>query len=205
MPPRENPRAGFLGRLGILVWAAYGVVAAYGHWLEAAALGAVLSAVIVLAEYGRGATKIMNVTSLGYFGFETALIVLYGATWVRQFHLVMAWGVFAIVAWLTLACGYPFTMQYAREAVAREQWTARWLRQMSARLTQVWASIFTFGALMGAVAMRYGHPLIFGVVLPGAAMAYGLRLNQRYGRRMAASAGLIEGSGAHRARAYGQG
>lgn len=186
MRQHKNLSAGFWARLSIFVWATYGVIAGYGYPLTADALCLAMSTVIVTAEHRRHAAKIMDCTSLGYFALELALIATMGVEFVQGLHLVLAWGVFAIVAWLTLAVGFPFATQYERERAPRERWDDPLFYAMNQRITEVWASIFTAGAIMGGISMVWGYRLIFGLILPALAMVLGAVFSHQYGKRITA-------------------
>jgi len=172
--------------LGYAVWIVYGLLAAGNRWLSAGLAGVALMVVVVVTEYRRRSIKLMDGTSLGYFAGETLIVLVSGTAFIQRYHLVLVWGVFAAVAWLTIIIGFPFTVQYTREKMPREMWDDPAFYQMNRRMTEVWAFIFTLGTVLGEIAMRYGHLLLLGMIVPMAAMGFGLVFSRLYPRRYAA-------------------
>jgi hypothetical protein len=127
----------------------------------------------------------MDCTSLSYFAAESLTVLSGGAAIIQRYHLALAWGVFAIVAWLTVILGRPFTLQYTREQMPREVWDDPFFYQMNRTMTELWSIIFTLGAVLGEIATRYGHRLLLGVIIPMAAMGVGIIFSQLYPRRFA--------------------
>jgi hypothetical protein len=70
--------------------------------------------------------------------------------------------------------------------VPREAWDDPGFNQMNRHMTAVWVLIFALGAVLGEIAMRHGHLVLFGMIIPSAAMAFGLVFSQLYQRRYAA-------------------
>ena len=173
-------------KLGYVAWIVYGVFAGNDRWLSAGLAGAVITAVVVALEYRRRAIKVMDCTSLGYFAAAMLTVLVSGTALLQRYHLVLVWGVFAVVAGITLIAGVPFTFQYAREQAPRELWNDPAFYQMNRRLTAVWVVIFTLGAVLGEIAMSFGHMLLCGLIIPMAAMVFGLVFSQLYPRRYAA-------------------
>jgi hypothetical protein len=127
----------------------------------------------------------MDCTSLSYFAAETLTVLGGGAAIIQRYHLVLAWGVFAFVAWVTVIFGRPFTFQYTREQMPREIWDDPFFYQMNQTMTELWSIIFTLGTVLGEIGTRYGHRLLLGVIIPMAAMCVGIIFSQLYPRRFA--------------------
>lgn len=173
-------------KLGYLAWMVYGLLAGGDRWLSAGLAGAALMSVVVAAEYRHRASKLMDCTSLSYFAAEILIVLAGGTLFIRRYHLILVWGVFAAVAWLTLIAGAPFTLQYTREHMSSAARSEPAFYRMNRRLTVVWSLIFTIGAMLGAIVLKYGHALLLGVIVPMAAMGFGLVFSQLYPRRYAA-------------------
>jgi len=172
--------------VSIAMWITYGQLAGRGYWIGAGMVGTVMASVIVAADYRRGATKVMNSTSLGYFLLEMLIVIFAGRDFMQQYHLPIVWGIFAIVAAVTLVTGSPFTMDYAREQTPPELWSGPTFYRMNMHLTIAWALIFALGAVLGAITIVAGHVMALGVVIPSAGMLFGFIFGSRYSKRFAA-------------------
>jgi all-trans-retinol 13,14-reductase len=117
----------------------------------------------------------------------------------QRFELPIVWGAFAIVAWITLLVGFPFTLQYAREQAPRDVWDSPGFYQMNVHLTLAWALVFTISTVLGALAMVVGYGLMLGVIIPIGGMAFAFIFSKRYPNRFIAQF-EVEGrrSGANR-------
>ena len=67
----------------------------------------------------------------------------------------------------------------------REVWDSPAFFQMNRRMTELWSVIFTICTVLGEISMRYGHVLLLGIIVPMAAMGFGLVFSQLYPRRFA--------------------
>jgi hypothetical protein len=175
-------------KLGFVAWLVYALLAENGYWTSAGLIGATLMVVVVAVEYQCGAIKIMDCTSLGYFLGETILIVSGRAGYLQRnhHHQTVVWGLFAIVAWITLAVRSPFTLQYTRPKTPTALWDNPDFLRMNRHMTTVWAVIFTLGSVLGEVVRKYGNPQLFGLIVPTAAMVFGAVFSWLYPRRYSA-------------------
>jgi F0F1-type ATP synthase assembly protein I len=178
--------SGALIKLGYMAWIVYGLLAGNDRWQSAGLAGVALMSVVVAAEYRRRAVKLMDCTSWSYFAAEALIVLVTGTAFIRHYHLVLVWGVFAVVAWLTLIVGAPFTLQYTREHMSSAARDDPAFYQMNRRLTVVWSLIFTLGAVLGAIVMKYGHTVPLGLIVPMAAMGCGMVFSRLYSRRYTA-------------------
>lgn len=177
------PKAGIWANLGFTSWLAYGFLSKANHWLEAALAGLLISLIIIAFEHRDSAVKLMDVTAFGYFAFAGLAVSLGARELLVHYNVPMAWGLFAIVAWLTSFLNHPFTEQYAREKTPPELWGDPLFHRMNHEITAVWAVVFTFGATLGALSLYVGHGFELGVVLPMIAMGTGFIFNRLYPRR----------------------
>jgi all-trans-retinol 13,14-reductase len=150
--------------------------------------GLAMTLLIVVDEYRRRSVKIMDCTSLGYFALAAALSATSAAHTLERYHVLVVWGLFAAVAWITLAAGFPFTVQYARESASREALGNPLFARINKTLTLMWAAIFTFGALLGLMIFAVGHAFLLGVAIPMSAMGVGYIFNIEYSKRFVAPA-----------------
>jgi len=174
---------------GIVAWVVYGVVSGAGHWVVAALVALLVSLLIVAHEYSRNAVKIMNVTTVAYFAFALVTTIAVGPALFKNDNLFLAWGVFAIVAWVTLLIGFPFTIQYAREQAPPEIWDHPLFIRLNVILTVVFAVMFSVNTGLGALALATGHLLVVGLLIPMvllvAAIVFSGRYPNRYFQRVA--------------------
>ena len=171
--------------LAIIAWAIYGSLYVAGFWFAGCVAGFVVMLLIIANEYRRGGLKIMDCTSLAYFALAAAISATSAAYAFDRYHVVIVWGVFAAVAWATLAAGFPFTIQYARERAPREAWNSPAFARINRTLTVMWAAIFTFGAIMGVMTIAVGHAFALGIAIPMSAMGVGYAFNSEYPKRFA--------------------
>jgi hypothetical protein len=169
--------------LGFIAWLAYGAMIAGGYRIAAASAGAGIMLAILAGENRRGSVKIIDCTSLGFFALAFAALLTGGEHHFMRYEVILAWGVFAAVAWVTILIGFPFTTQYAREQAPRELWNAPLFRQVNLRLTTVWALIFTIDTLLAILALRGRYLLFLAMILPGASMLFGYAVSLIYPAR----------------------
>jgi len=177
-----------------MAWVIYGVLCLAGLWLAGAVGGLAAMVLIVASSYKRRAVKIMDVTSLVYFATTAIVAATSAISLLERYHVVIVWGVFALVAWATLVAGFPFTIQYARELAPRSAWETPLFQRLNVTLTVAWAAVFTVGAILGIIALVAGHAFMLGVVLPMLAMVAGFVFNNRCTQRFADQMEPIAGS-----------
>jgi hypothetical protein len=163
-----------------MAWLVYGAFYLSGFWLAGCVAGFAVTLLLVVDEYRRGTFKIMDCTSLGYFALAATLSATPAVHTLERYHVVLVWGLFAVVAWLTLAAGFPFTVQYSREGAPREALGSALFARVNKTLTVMWATIFTFGAVLGLMVFAVGHAFLLGVAIPMSAMGVGYIFNNEY-------------------------
>jgi len=187
----QNVQTGGSGatNLGLVAWIAYGVLSGGGHWIAAALVALIISLLIVAHEYTRNAVKIMSCTTVGYFVFALLVTIAFGPGLFKYYNLILTWGVFAIVAWVTLLIGSPFTLQYAREQAPFEIWDHPLFMRLNVILTEVFAVMFSVNTGLGALAIVTGRILLIGLLVPisllVAAIVFSSKYPNRYFQRVA--------------------
>jgi hypothetical protein len=166
-----------------MAWLVYGALYLSGFWLAGCMAGFAVTLLIVVDEYRRGVIKIMDCTSLGYFALAATLSATSAGHTLERYHVLVVWGLFAAVAWMTLVAGCPFTVQYASEGASREALGSPLFARINKTLTMMWAAIFTFGALLGLMIFAVGHAFLLGVAIPMSAMGIGYIFNNEYTKR----------------------
>jgi hypothetical protein len=79
--------------------------------------------VIVASESRTANVKIIDLASLDFFVLALIMLLTIGGQIFDRYHIILVWGVFAVVTWATILIGFPFTLQLARENAPREVWS----------------------------------------------------------------------------------
>lgn len=90
---------------------------------------------------------------LGFFGYATVAVLAFEHMWTVRYMGILANGALALATWVTLAAGRPFTLDYAKDHVPREQWTHPAFLRVNRILTSAWGATFTIGALIAWLKM----------------------------------------------------
>jgi all-trans-retinol 13,14-reductase len=178
-----KPAGSILTNYGIVAWIFYGVLSGSGHWIVAALGALVLSIAILAHEYTCHAVKILNCTAAGFFAFSLATTIAVGPALFKDYNAFLPWLVFAIVTWVTLLIGFPFTLQYAREQAPREVWDHPLFMRLNVILTLGFGLMFTVNAGLGVTALTTGHLLTFGLLLPISLLIACIVFSKRYPKR----------------------
>ncbi|MGH8014449.1 MAG: hypothetical protein ACREQ4_18320 [Candidatus Binataceae bacterium] len=173
-------RASVASNLGFVAWIVYGVLAMRGHNHQAPLAGLALTLIILAAELRLRAVKIVDCTSLAFFILALGTLRVFGPHTYGQARVVMAWGIFAVMAWATLLAGFPFTTQYAREQAPPELWTEPQFHSANVTLTVVWALIFTVSTGLAMIALEGRFVLMLELIIPGAGMVFGYAFSRYY-------------------------
>lgn len=189
----ENVKLGTASKVGFLVWLVYGILYALGHWTAAAVAGLVIMLVIVASESRTTNVKIIDLTSLGFFVLALIMLLTVGGQVFDRYHIILVWGVFAVVTWVTILIGFPFTLQLARESAPREVWSEPLFYRVHLRLTTVWGLIFTFDTTLAVVARGGSYVRMLSVIIPGASMIFGLAFSRMYLTRYRSRFSLLAG------------
>ncbi len=160
--------------LGFTPWIAYWVLGGAGLRPAGLAVGLAAALALCARDLRRGGLKSMEIAALAFFGANAAAAAL-GSALLRVHDAVLAPGTLALMAWLTLAAGAPFTAQYAREDWPREYWEAPLFKTINAILTGLWGAVFTLNAALGAASLAWPAARVWLVlVVPQIAIAAGV-------------------------------
>ena len=186
-------QVGAASNLGFVVWVVYGILYALGHWTAAAVAALAIMLAIVASENRIANVKIIDLTSLGFFVLALIMRLTVGDQVFNRYHIILVWGVFAVVTWVTTLIGFPFTLQLARERTPREVWSEPLFHRVNLRLTTVWGVIFTLDTTLAIVALGGSYVRMLSVIIPGASMIFGYAFSRiylaRYRSRFGPSAG----------------
>ena len=135
----------------------------------------------IVAHENRAANmKIIDLTSLGFFVLALIMLLTVGDQVFNRYHIILVWGVFAVVTWATILIGCPFTLQNARERTPREVWSEPLFHRVNLWLTSVWGVIFTLDTILAIVALGGSYVRMLSVVIPGASMIFGYAFSRIY-------------------------
>jgi hypothetical protein len=112
----------------------------------------------------------------GFFAAATIAVIGFHDSWTLRHLGVLANGALALGAWLTIALGKPFTLDYAKEHVDPSLWSDPHFIRTNVLMTAVWASAFTisaglaFGKMEQVALSELSYELISYAVLVGTAI-----------------------------------
>lgn len=184
---------------GFVPWIIFWVVAGPSSW-EYAAGGALLAAlVLAIPSDDRGSIKLLDVVSIVFFAALTiAGLVLDRSEldWLEDYSQAISSGALALVVLGSLAF-LPFTEQYARESVPRENWSSPLFKRINRVLTLVWGLVFALSAMLGVIAeeMNRGSDWL-NWIIPIALVVGAFRFTGWYPEQARAQAGVAPATAA---------
>jgi len=94
-----------------------------------------------------------------FFTFASIAVLGFENAWTMRYMGILANGALAAGAWITLALGKPFTLEYAREHVDPALWNDPAFLRTNVIMTTVWAVVFSCGtSLAYAKTVDTGQP-----------------------------------------------
>jgi hypothetical protein len=163
----------------------------------AAGLWGALAIAVLIVIRGRASGGSVKILEIGAFPLFAALAVFTSVTrfdWdVMSVRLVVDAGLLVVIL-ASLAIGQPFTMQYAREQVARELWDHPLFKSINRDITLAWAAAFVvLVAAHAAVVFGGGVPLAADVVVTVIVLVAAVRFSAWYPGYARKKAGLPAG------------
>lgn len=160
--------------------------------LAGLATGALISAVVLardLATPGRSA-KILEIGTFLLFGGLALYALAFDASWsIAEVRLRVDAGLMLIVL-VSMALRQPFTLQYARERVAKEKWSAPTFVRTNYAITFAWA--LAFGVMVAADLVMAYEPSVppkVGIAMTIGALYAAVKFTQWFpGHQTASSA-----------------
>ncbi|MFE2585341.1 hypothetical protein [Streptomyces sp. NPDC059378] len=150
--------AGFLGNpvVGMAPWIVFSLLVGPGRFEIAVVLA--LAATVVLVAAGRivhrgSSWKLLELADLAFF---TVLAVVGAAAsdgtrrWLETYAGEVSNIALCLIAFGSMACGTPFTLQYARERVDPEYWHTPAFLRTNYLITGAWGLAFLVAAVAGA-------------------------------------------------------
>jgi hypothetical protein len=139
--------------MGFAPWILMSVIEGPGRFELAAALSFVLALAIGIVGVTVGiGWKLLDVVGVAFFGvlIVVGLVVSEsGLDWLERWAGELSNIAIALVALLSIIARQPFTIQYARESVPREQWSSPLFLHINYVITWVWTGAFLITALVG--------------------------------------------------------
>ena len=83
-----------------------------------------------------------------FFSYATVAVALLDNAWTARHMGVLASAALATGAWLTIAIGKPFTLDYARDHTDPSLWNGPVFIRTNVVMTTVWATAFTLNAIL---------------------------------------------------------
>lgn len=191
--------------VGFAPWIAMAVLAGPDRFVLAAAVAlglAVLSLVAGLAVHM--SPKLLDIAGIAYFGVLIVIgLVASGDTleWFERYAGELSNVVIFAIALLSILIRMPFTIQYARESVPREQWHAPLFLHINYVITWAWVIAFAAMALSGWLAsgpLEDPDNVWLNWVVPIGALVLAVQFTQWYPDRAAGRAGVLGADGSPR-------
>jgi hypothetical protein len=155
--------------------------------------GLAIMLAIIAGESRTANLKIIDLTSLGFFVLALSLLLTAGGQVFNRYHIILVWGVFAVVTWATILVGFPFTLRLAQERTKREVLSELHFRPVHLQITTVWAAIFTLDTILAVVALGGSHVWVLSEIIPGASMIFGFAFSRIYLARQRSRFGVSAG------------
>jgi all-trans-retinol 13,14-reductase len=133
--------------VGFLPWIILSVLG--NRWfLLAVVLALAAAAVTTVRQIRSRSLKILDTTTFAFFLF--VLVCVFGFHWMilATYMSLLVNVTLMAIAWGSLLAGRPFTIQYAREQVAREFWHSLLFNRTNQYITAVWRLDFFLSALV---------------------------------------------------------
>jgi all-trans-retinol 13,14-reductase len=140
--------------VGFIPWILYWSFSGSRHWTIAILGGLAASIGLVSFRYIRKRdVKTMEIVTLGYFVVHAIVTLALSSSFLKTFGPIANSFVLAMMAFGTLAMKNPFTYQYAKEDWDKSYWNDPAFIKINEIITGVWGIIFSFNAMLGALAV----------------------------------------------------
>jgi intracellular septation protein A len=143
--------------LGFAPWILYWILVSDNSYEEAAVAGLIAAVVIAVIGVSHGRRpKILDYGTIVWFGFLAIIAAPVDEVFFADWSYVLSNFALAAIVLVSIVVGEPFTRQYAREEVPRENWNSPIFMRATAVIAWVWLGAFLLMALSSIVA--YENP-----------------------------------------------
>ena len=183
--------------LSFVIWIVYGTLQGMREWPEAVLFGLMASAgLLSLIASKHIKIKLLDWVLLGYFALAGVATFVLRLSAFAAYSSMVIWGLYAIVTWISIAVGAPFTVQYARESAPPEHWNSPGFLRVNRIISAVWGAGFVLNLVLCAVASKGGHnPLLLGVLAPFLVMGVCALFTAGYKKKIASARAQLAPSG----------
>ncbi len=137
----------------------------------------------LLAKARGHSVKLVDWTMLVFF-VVAALATIPGgrsAALFTRYNYVIVWVLFSAMAWITIAAGAPFTIQFARESTPREAWNTPLFKRVNLVISTMWGSAFTTNLIVSMMALQLPNAAtILQIGVPIATIVGAIMFTKRY-------------------------
>jgi hypothetical protein len=166
--------------VALIPWVAFTLLAQHSTLKLAAVISLVVAIGIMIRSIATSGLKLLELGAVVAFaGFTIIAFAADHSTgvWMARYSRAIAAALLALIAFGSLLFT-PFTEQYARESVPREQWSSPIFKAINRRITLMWALVFSamipFHIAAGAIDKRPTN-IIFNWVVPIGLLLWGLK------------------------------
>lgn len=166
--------------IALIPWVLFTVIAEHGTLKFASAAALVIAVGISLPGILKGRPKLLELGAVvAFIGFTVVAFAADAslAEFAERYARAIAAALLAVIAFASLVT-VPFTEQYAREEVPREQWSSPTFKSINHRLTLMWGTVFAamvpFHIAAGAIDTRPTN-IVFNWVIPIGLVVWGIK------------------------------
>ncbi|MER6051659.1 hypothetical protein K2224_06910 [Streptomyces sp. BHT-5-2] len=171
---------------GFVPWLVFAGVSTAG-WQWGALAGLVASVVLLIADRAAGLALDVRLLEYGTIVYFIGLSVLAFArpdSGLEGYSSALSMGWLALIAWVSIAVGRPFTMAIARRMAPPEVWHTRLFRRINVVITAAWALSFALSATAQAVIAAYDLSLAYSILVQVAGFVLPIRFTATYPERV---------------------
>lgn len=130
-------------------WIAFGIVGGHSGWTAGVLAG--LAATVAVAIYSRrggAGIDILTGGSVVFFAAMLALAPVLPHTAQDYYTQALSHGFMALLMWLSIVVGRPFTLPFAKRRAPQHVWNAPMFRRTNLIISALWAASFTLGTIV---------------------------------------------------------
>ncbi|MGW2006752.1 hypothetical protein [Streptomyces nigrescens] len=170
---------------GFIPWLVFAGVSPAG-WQWGALAGLAAAVALLIADRAAGLAldlRLLEYGTIVFFAALTALAFARPESGLKMYGSALSMGWLALIAWVSIAVGRPFTSGIARRMAPPEVWHTPLFQRINVVLTAAWALSFTLTALAQAAASAYGWNVAFSILIQLAGFVLPARFTAAYPER----------------------